>query len=183
MPHESEINDEPKMVEIDCKVLHSIDTTGKFTLTVPSNIANADLLEEIKDYAINGNIDYEPDFSEKNGTRVTRIDVFSPDGLGATSLVNAQAVINKVSGGDPISVNEDITQLGVRVVRAMRELKESGMFSKFAVDVLKAIEESGIDVEPILLNLATQQYLDSDEYAIMHPDEPMRGNHRTCRPV
>ena len=182
MAYEAEINDEPKMVEIDCKVIQSIDTTGKFTLTVPANITSADLLEEIKGHAVNGNIDYEQELCEINGTRITRVDVFSPDGLGATGLVNAQDVINKVSGGDPISVDEDITQLGVRVVRAMRELKESGMFSKFAVDVLKAIEASGIDVDPKLVSLAELKYYSSDEHAVIHLDTPAQGNRWTSKP-
>ena len=97
-------------------------------------------------------------------------------------MVNAQDVINKVSGGDPISVDEDITQLGVRVVRAMLELKESGMFSKFAVNVLQAIEASGIDVDQKLISLAELKYYSSDEHAVIHLDTPAQGYRWTSKP-
>ncbi len=104
------------------------------------------------------------DFSSPNGTSITSI---TPNGV----LLDASALGIRAQS-EPIPIDEDVTQLGIRVCRALRDLEKSGEFSKFTVDVLKAIELSGVMMDEKLIPLAETKRLESEEYAIMHPDAP-----------
>jgi hypothetical protein len=154
----------PNSVSVECHVIQSVDAKAKFRVNVPEDISESDLLKRITDKIIDGNLDYQVDFSSPNGTSIMSI-------TPSAELTNA-ACLGVRAQLEPIPIDEDITQLGMRVCSALRQLEKSGEFSKFTVEVLKAVELSGIGLDAKLIPIAEKQYLESDEHAIMHPDAP-----------